>query len=132
MSSRPQKSSLRDFMLVHAHTRAYLCSDDEIFDLYNKLIYLTSFEKATLTSWSADCNVDKGLNLYLQHHRQWQILALTPHLDDLGRALAQLDINQNYIQCPNKTNELLFEQSFIISNATALHVYRSLIYGNLK
>ncbi|CAF2098692.1 unnamed protein product [Rotaria magnacalcarata] len=58
--------------------------------------------------------------------------ALTPHMDALGRALSQLDINQNYIQRPNKTNELSFEQPFIISNATALHVCRSLIYGNLK
>ncbi|CAF1191219.1 unnamed protein product [Rotaria magnacalcarata] len=165
MSSRSQKSSLRDFMLMHAHTRAYLRSDDAIFDPCNKLIYFTSFEKATLTSWSADSNVDKGLKLYILLHCLSSIndnsyyyhyvnngnpdgtnmfghitgtsgsgksLALTPHMDALGLALGHLNINQNYIQCPNKTNELLFEQPFIISNPTALHVYRSLIYGNLK
>ncbi|CAF3737244.1 unnamed protein product [Rotaria socialis] len=163
MLSRPQKPMLRDFMLMHAQTRAYLCSDEEIFDPCTKLIYLTSFEKATLTSWSLDSNVDKGLNLYILVHFLSSIndnsyyyhyvnngnpdgtnmfghiigtsgsgksSALTPHMDALGRALVQLDINQNYTQYPNKTSDLSFEQPFIISNATALHVYRSLIYGN--
>ena len=58
MLPRPQKPSLRDFRLMHARTRAHLCSDDEIFDPCVELKYLTWFEKATLTSWAADSNVD--------------------------------------------------------------------------
>ncbi|CAF0998674.1 unnamed protein product [Rotaria sordida] len=56
--------------------------------------------------------------------------ALTPHMDALDRTLAQMDIDEEYIQHPNNINDLSFEQPFIISNATALHIYRSLIYGN--
>jgi hypothetical protein len=37
-------------------------------------------------------------------------------MDALGRTLAQMDINQEYIQNPNKNNDLSFEQPFIISN----------------
>ena len=168
MLPRPQKPSLRDFMLMHARTRAHLCSDDEIFDPCVELKYLTSFEKATLTSWAADSNVDKGLNMYILLHCLSSIndnsyyyhyvnngnpdgtnmfghiigtsglymlyvfiffklsihnmidsgksSALTPHIDALARALVQLDINHNYIQYPNKNNDLSLEQPFIISN----------------
>ncbi|CAF2156356.1 unnamed protein product [Rotaria magnacalcarata] len=56
--------------------------------------------------------------------------ALTPHMDALGRALAQMDVKQEYTQYPNKSNDISFEQPFIISNATTLHVYRSLTCGN--
>ncbi len=42
--------------------------------------------------------------------------ALTPHMDALGRTLAQMDINQEYIQCPNDKNGLSFDLPFIISN----------------
>lgn len=68
MSPRPQKPSLREFMLMHAQTRARLCSDEEVFDPCLHLSQLTSLEKATLTSWSVDSNVDKGLNLYILLH----------------------------------------------------------------
>jgi hypothetical protein len=37
-------------------------------------------------------------------------------MDALGRTLAQMDVNHDYIQQPDKTNDLLFEQPFIISN----------------
>ncbi|CAF2264892.1 unnamed protein product [Rotaria magnacalcarata] len=56
--------------------------------------------------------------------------ALAPHMDALGRTLAQIVINEEYIQSPNKNDDISFQQPFIISNATALHLYRSLIYGN--
>ncbi len=42
--------------------------------------------------------------------------ALTPHMDALGRTLAQMDINQEYIQYPNEKNGLSSEQAFIIAN----------------
>jgi hypothetical protein len=53
--------------------------------------------------------------------------ALTPHMDALGRALAQLDNNQEYIQSPNKSNDLSFEQPFIIANVRQI----SFIYSHL-
>jgi hypothetical protein len=68
MLSRIQKPTSRDFLLMHAQTRTRLCSDQEIFDPCEKLSQLTSFEKATLMSWSTDSNVDKGLNAYILLH----------------------------------------------------------------
>ncbi len=68
MLSRLQKPSLRDFMLMQGQTRSRLCVDTAIFDPCDKLTELTSFEKATLLSWSYDSNVDKGLNLYILLH----------------------------------------------------------------
>jgi len=68
MLSRLQKPSLRDFMLVQGQTRSRLCLDSAIFDPCDKLTELTSFEKATILSWSSDSNVDKGLNLYILLH----------------------------------------------------------------
>ncbi|CAF2059110.1 unnamed protein product [Rotaria magnacalcarata] len=68
MSSRAQKPTLRDFLLVHAQTRTRLCKDSERFDPCDQLAQLTSFEKATLMSWSTDSNVDRGLNLYILLH----------------------------------------------------------------
>ncbi|CAF1406314.1 unnamed protein product [Rotaria sordida] len=163
MLSRPQKPTLRDFLLIHAQTRSHLCMAQEVFDPCEQLSQLTSFEESTLMSWSIDSNVDRGLNLYILLHYLSAIndnscyyhyvnngnpdgtnmfghvigtsgsgksSALTLHMDALGRTLAQMDINQEYVQYPNKSNNLSFEQPFIISNATALHVYRSLIYGN--
>jgi hypothetical protein len=46
--------------------------------------------------------------------------ALTPHMDALGRTLAQMDINQEYIQYPKEKNDLSFEQPFIIANVRCL------------
>ncbi len=66
--SRSQKPTLRDFLLLHSQTRATLCSDNEIFDPCESFAYLTSFEKATIMSWSSDFNTDKGLNLYTLLH----------------------------------------------------------------
>jgi hypothetical protein len=68
MLSRPQKPTPRDFLLMHAQTRAHLCTEQEIFDPCEQLYELTSFEKTTLLSWYADSNVDKGLNLYILLH----------------------------------------------------------------
>jgi hypothetical protein len=51
--------------------------------------------------------------------------ALTPHMDALGRTLAQLDINQQYIQCPNSKNDISFDQPFIISNVR----YIAIVYS---
>lgn len=68
MSSRSQKPALRDFLLMHGQTRTRLCTDEEIFDPCTRLSELTPFEKATLTSWSVDSNVDSGLNLYISLH----------------------------------------------------------------
>ncbi|UJR18796.1 hypothetical protein I4U23_005702 [Adineta vaga] len=160
MLSRLQKPSLRDFMLMQGQTRSRLCLDTAIFDPCDKLTELTSFEKATLMSWSSDSNVDKGLNLYILLHFLSAInsnsyyyhyvnngspdgtnmfghvigtsgsgksSALTPHMDASNRTLSQLDINQEYIQHPNKSIDLLFDQPFI---STALQVFRSLLYGN--
>jgi hypothetical protein len=53
--------------------------------------------------------------------------ALTPHMDALGRTLAQMDISQEYIQCPNDKNGLSFDLPFIISNVRyVLNIYFSL------
>jgi len=68
MIPRPQKPGLRDFLLMQAQTRTQLCMASEVFDPCEKLPQLTSFEKATLMSWSSDTNVDKGLNLYILLH----------------------------------------------------------------
>ena len=68
MLSRPQKPTLRDFLLMHSQTRSHLCADEEIFDPCKQLPQLTSFEKSTLMSWSTDSNVDRGLNLYILIH----------------------------------------------------------------
>ncbi|UJR18400.1 hypothetical protein I4U23_005304 [Adineta vaga] len=182
MLSRLQKPSLRDFMLMQGQTRSRLCLDGAIFDPCDKLTELSSFEKATLSSWSSDSNVDKGLNLYILLHflsavnsnsyyyhyvnngssdgtnmfghvigtsgdfnmniissfgviyyhnlGSGKSSALTPHMDALNRTLSQMDINQEYIQHANKSIDLLFEQPFIVSNSTALQVFRSLLYGN--
>ncbi|CAF3915827.1 unnamed protein product [Rotaria sp. Silwood1] len=65
---RSQKPTLRDFLLKHAQTRRCLCSDKEIFDPCEQLLQLTSFEEATLLSWSRDSNVDRGLNLFILLH----------------------------------------------------------------
>jgi len=51
--------------------------------------------------------------------------ALTPHMDALNRTLAQMDLNQEYIQHPNKSIDLLFEQPFIVSNVTCILNYLS-------
>lgn len=67
-SSRHQKPTLRDFLLVQAETRSRLCRDDQIFDPCKELTDLTEFERATLRTWSSDSNVDKGLNLYILLH----------------------------------------------------------------
>ncbi|CAF3334323.1 unnamed protein product [Rotaria sp. Silwood2] len=163
MLSRPQKPTLRDFLLMHSQTRNHLCTDEEIFDPSKQLPQLTSFEKSTLMSWSTDSNVDRGLNLYILIHflsginnnsyyyhyvnngnsdgtnlfghiigtsGSGKSTALAPHLDALGRTLTQMDINQEYIQYANDKNGLSFDLPFIISNATALHIYRSLTFGN--
>jgi len=37
-------------------------------------------------------------------------------MDALGRTLTQMDISQEYIQQPDKKNDLLFQQPFIVSN----------------
>ncbi|CAF2196460.1 unnamed protein product [Rotaria magnacalcarata] len=42
--------------------------------------------------------------------------ALAPHMDALGRTLAQIVINEEYIQSPNKNDDISFQQPFIISN----------------
>lgn len=42
--------------------------DSEVFDPCEKLLDLSSLERATLVSWSADSKVDKGLNLYILLH----------------------------------------------------------------
>jgi hypothetical protein len=68
MLSRLQKPTLRDFLLMQAQTRTRLCMHDQIFDPCEKLVQLTSFEKATLKSWSSDSSVDKGVNLYILLH----------------------------------------------------------------
>ena len=68
MLSRPQKPTLRDFLLMHAQTRTNFGTDKEIFDPCEQLSQLTPFEKATLLSWSIDSNVDRGLNLYILLH----------------------------------------------------------------
>lgn len=68
MSSRPQKPALRDFLIMHSDTRKVLCSREGVFDPCTKLLSLTSFEKATLTSWCLDSNIDKGVNLYILLH----------------------------------------------------------------
>lgn len=68
MLPRLQKPTLRDFLLTHAQTRTRLCMDHEIFDPLDKLQQLSSFEKATLMSWSIDSSVDRGLNLYIVLH----------------------------------------------------------------
>ncbi len=65
---RSQKPSLRDFYQLQAQNRNQLCMDEEIFDPCEKLTQFTSFEKATLNSWSSDSNVDRGLNLYILVH----------------------------------------------------------------
>ena len=51
--------------------------------------------------------------------------ALTPHMDALARTLTQMDVNQEYIQFPNKDNNLSFEQPFIISNVQCIADIRS-------
>lgn len=48
--------------------------------------------------------------------------ALTPHLDALGRALDQFDVHQEYVQYPEKNNELSFHQPFIISNVKIIRI----------
>ncbi len=68
MLSRFQKPTLRAFLMMQAQTRADLCLDDEMFDPCENLSQLTSFEKATLISWSSDSSVDKGVNLYILLH----------------------------------------------------------------
>ena len=68
MLSRAQKPALRDFLLMHAQTRSHSCADHQVFDPCEQLTQLTSFEKATLTSWSIDSNIDRGLNLYILLH----------------------------------------------------------------
>jgi hypothetical protein len=68
MFPRLQKPTLRDFLLMQSRTRTQLCMDSGIFDPCEKLLQLTSFEKATLMSWSWDTNADKGLNLYILLH----------------------------------------------------------------
>lgn len=37
-------------------------------------------------------------------------------MDALSRTLAQMDINQEYIQYQNEKNDIPFDQPFIISN----------------
>jgi hypothetical protein len=68
MAARSHKPTLRDFYLLHSETRAHLCTDKELFDPCESLVNLTPLEIATLSSWSADSNVDKGLNLYILLH----------------------------------------------------------------
>lgn len=68
MFGRGLKPILRDFLLMHSQIRSQLCSDDEIFDPCEQLEHLTSWEKITCFSWSADSKVDRGLNLYILLH----------------------------------------------------------------
>ena len=68
MSGRPHKPTLRDFYLLHGETRAHLCTDSELFDPCESLVELNPFEAATFNCWSADSNVDRGLNLYILLH----------------------------------------------------------------
>jgi hypothetical protein len=68
MASRANKPTLWDFLLSHSETRAHSCTNSEVFDPCEKLSQLTSFEKATLMTWSTDFNIDKGVNLYILLH----------------------------------------------------------------
>lgn len=68
MLGRGQKPTLRDFLLMHSQIRSHLCGDEEIFDPCEQLEHLTRWEKITFASWSADSNVDPGLNLYILLH----------------------------------------------------------------
>ncbi|CAF1616072.1 unnamed protein product [Rotaria magnacalcarata] len=73
-------------------------------------------------------NVDKGLNLFILLHYLSSINNNSYYYHYVNNG--NPDDTNMFGHYPNKSNDISFEQPFIISNATTLHVYRSLTCGN--
>ncbi|CAF1387240.1 unnamed protein product, partial [Adineta steineri] len=106
---------------------------DKGLNLYILLHYLSAINSNSYYYHYVNNGNSDGTNMFghiIGTSGSGKSSALTPHMDALGRTLSQMDIKQEYIQHPNKSIDLLFEQPFIVSNSTALQVFRSLLYGN--